>query len=383
MPEAADPLAQAGEVLVQAEVTARGLAQWFEATPNWWIALAIGLGAYAFLLFLRWGVLGALAFLANRSRSPWAALVRDVAARTAPLLFVILAIYLGTRVIALPAGIEGFIRAVTLIALVVQAAIWISNFVFGLVAREAERQALQGSGDATLKNAISLVQFAVRVVVWSVAALMILSNLGVDVTALVAGLGIGGIAIGLAAQGIISDLFASLSIVLDKPFVTGDFIIFGDFMGTVERIGLKTTRIRALSGEQVVVANADLLATRIRNYKRMQERRIVFKVGVTYQTPPEALEKIPTILREAVEAQSPTRFDRSNFQSFGDFALMFETVYYVLSADYAIYMNIQEQINLDVYRRFVSENIEFAYPTQTVFVARDGTEPGKSPSPGH
>ena len=210
--------------------------------------------------------------------------------------------------------------------------------------------------------------FIARVVLWSVIVLMALANLGIDVTALVAGLGVGGIAVALAVQNILGDLFASLTIVLDKPFVLGDFIIVGDYMGTVENVGLKTTRIRSLGGEQLVFGNSDLLSARVRNYKRMNERRIVFKIGVVYGTPHEKVERIPGMIREAVEHQENTRFDRAHFKEYGDSALVFETVYYMLVPDYNAYMDVQEGINLELYRRFQDEGIEFAFPTRTVFL---------------
>lgn len=207
-----------------------------------------------------------------------------------------------------------------------------------------------------------------RVAVWSLVALMMLANLGVDVTALVAGLGIGGVAVALALQNILSDLFASISILLDKPFVVGDFIIVGEELGTVEKIGIKTTRVRSLGGEQLIFANNDLLQSRVRNYKRMDERRIVFRVGIVYETPGDKLEAISGMLREIVEGIEQTRFDRAHFAEFGDFALQFEVVYYVLSSDFAIYRDIQQRINLAIFRRFERESIGFAYPTQMLHI---------------
>jgi small-conductance mechanosensitive channel len=179
--------------------------------------------------------------------------------------------------------------------------------------------------------------------------------------------------VALAAQNILGDLFASASIVLDKPFVMGDFVIVDDHLGTVERIGLKTTRIRSLSGEQLVFSNNDLLQSRIRNFKRMYERRVVFSIGVTYQTPHDKLAEIPALLRAAVEAREQVRFDRAHFKEYGDFSLNFEIVYYVLSPDFNIYMDIQQAINLEIHREFERRDIEFAYPTQTIFVERAGT----------
>ncbi|MBZ0254689.1 mechanosensitive ion channel family protein, partial [bacterium] len=193
---------------------------------------------------------------------------------------------------------------------------------------------------------------------------------------LVTGLGIGGIAIALAVQKVLGDLFASLSIVLDKPFVNGDFVIFDTVLGSIEHIGIKSTRIRSLTGEQIVCSNSDLLNTRIRNFKRMHERRVVFALGVTYQTPADKLEKIPGYIREIIESKDTVRFDRSHFKSYGDFSLNYEIVYYVLSPDYLVYMDIQQAINLEIYRKFEQEGIEFAYPTQTLFL--DKGENGES-----
>ena len=235
--------------------------------------------------------------------------------------------------------------------------IWLENY---------RKDETDGANRMTM-NALS---FLGRIALWAIVLLLILDNLGVDVTALVAGLGIGGIAIALAVQNVLSDLFASLSIVLDKPFIPGDFVVVGDMAGSVEHIGIKTTRIRSISGEQLIFSNTDLLGSRIRNFGRMRERRVVFSLGVTYQTPADKLERIPGIIREAIEGQEQVRFDRSHFASYGDSALNFETVYYVGSSDYATHMDILQSVNLAVYRRFATEGIEFAYPTQTLFVEK-------------
>jgi small-conductance mechanosensitive channel len=221
---------------------------------------------------------------------------------------------------------------------------------------------------------MSAIGFIGKLVVWSVVLLLALDNLGVQITTLVAGLGVGGIAVALAVQNILGDLFASLSIVLDKPFVVGDFLIIDNYLGSVEHVGLKSTRIRSLTGEQLIFSNNDLLRSRLRNYGRMYQRRVAFNIGVVYQTPREALKKIPGILQNAVEGQENVRFDRSHFKEYGDFSLNFETVYYVLVPDYNTYMDIQQAINMKIHEEFEGEGIEFAYPTQTVFVT--GTESG-------
>jgi len=225
--------------------------------------------------------------------------------------------------------------------------------------------------------------FVIKLLLWSIVMLLALDNLGIDVTALVAGLGVGGIAVALAVQNVLGDLFASLSIVLDKPFVIGDFVVVDTLSGTVEHVGLKTTRIRSISGEQIIVSNADLLKSRIRNYKRMQERRVVFAIGVEYRTPAAKLERIPDWLREIVSAQSNLRFDRAHLVSFGDSAIMYEVVYFVTDSDYLRYVDNQQEINLGIVRRFEAEGVRFAYPSRTVYVRHEeGTRRGaKSPEP--
>jgi small-conductance mechanosensitive channel len=185
---------------------------------------------------------------------------------------------------------------------------------------------------------------------------------------MIAGLGVGGVAVALAVQSILGDLFASLSIVIDKPFVIGDFVIVDEYMGTIEHVGLKTTRIRSLGGEQIVFSNSDLLKTRIRNYKRMRERRVLFGFGVLYQTPIDVVEKIPDLMRAIVEARKNVRFERAHFKAFGESSLDFEVVYWMLDPDYNLYMDVQQAINLEMLRVFEREGIGFAYPTRTLVI---------------
>lgn len=247
--------------------------------------------------------------------------------------------------------------------LLVQAVIWFNRALARYIRYHTKEQLEEDPAAVTTMQAVG---FVGRLVVYSLAVLLALSNLGVEIGPLVASLGIGGIAIALALQNVLGDLFASLSIVLDKPFVVGDFLVVGDFAGSVERVGLKTTRVRSLSGEQLVFSNADLLGSRIRNYKRMQERRISFAFGVTYQTSADQLEAVPGLVRGIIESEEGVRFDRAHFKAFGASSLDFEVVYYVLSADYAQYMDVQQRINLKLFRTFEEEGIDFAYPTQTL-----------------
>jgi small-conductance mechanosensitive channel len=287
----------------------------------------------------------------------------------------VVALFAGSLFVELPERGRAFVHSALVIALLIQLGIWASTALRFTFEHYRQRQIKKDPGSITALNAIRLLA---SVLLWLAILLLALDNLGFNVTALIAGLGVGGVAVALAVQNILGDLFASLSILIDKPFVIGDFIIVDDLMGSVEHVGLKTTRVRSLSGEQLVFSNSDLLKSRLRNYGRMFERRVVFTLGVTYQTPREQLKQIPGILKAAVEAQERTRFDRSHFAKYGDFSLNFETVYYVLGPDYTLYMNIQQAINLYVHEQFEQAGIEFAYPTQTLLVRREETAAGVS-----
>lgn len=222
--------------------------------------------------------------------------------------------------------------------------------------------------DVSLERSLKGIVRITKLLVWGLAVVFFLDNLGFKISAVIAGLGIGGIAVALAAQAILGDLFSYFAILFDRPFEIGDFIIIGDYLGVVEHIGIKTTRIRSLSGEQLIFSNTDLTNSRVRNYKRMEKRRVVFKLGVTYQTPLDKLKIIPGIIEKAIKNINDTIFDRAHFASYGDFSLIFEIVYYVLSSDYNKYMNTQQEINFTINKEFGAAGIEFAYPTQTLYV---------------
>ncbi len=214
----------------------------------------------------------------------------------------------------------------------------------------------------------------VNIVVWILGIVFLINNLGYDITSVITGLGIGGIAIALAAQTILGDLFNYFVIFFDKPFELGDFIIVDDKMGIVEYIGVKSTRLRTLSGEQLICSNTNLTNARVHNYKRMEKRRVVFSIGVIYETGSDKIEKIPGIIKQIIQSQSSTQFDRAHFSGFGDFSLNFEAVYYILSADYNIYMDTQQEIYFSILKMFRREGIEFAYPTQTLIFNRGSFE---------
>ena len=211
----------------------------------------------------------------------------------------------------------------------------------------------------------------INIFIWAIGLVFLMGNLGFDVSAVIAGLGIGGIAIALAAQAILGDLFSYFVIFFDRPFEVGDFITVQDKVGTVEYTGIKTTRVRALTGEQLVFSNTDLTNSRVHNFKKMEERRVVFRLGVVYQTSAAQLEEIPKIVKEIIEKHNDVRFDRGHFATYGDFSLNFEFVYFVIGSEYVKYMDTQQSINMKIYREFENRGIEFAYPTQTLFLNKE------------
>lgn len=290
-----------------------------------------------------------------------------VASHTHWLPILLAALFAGASVLELSAGPRHALNSIVTVALFWQVGVWASTAALAWI---EHKRRLSMDSDRAAVGTLGIVGIIARVLIWTMVLLLVLDNLGVNITALVAGLGVGGVAVALAVQNILGDLFASISITLDKPFVIGDFVIVDDFMGSVEYIGIKTTRLRSLSGEQIVMSNADLLKSRLRNYGRMVERRVVFTLNLTYETPRATLKRVPGIIKAIVETQPDARFDRSHFTKFGASSLDFETVYYVRSADYTRYADIQQEINFRIHEAFEAEGIEFAYPTQKLWLTR-------------
>ncbi|MCA9366295.1 mechanosensitive ion channel family protein [Candidatus Kaiserbacteria bacterium] len=283
-------------------------------------------------------------------------------------VYTIISVYIALQVFTLPALLSTMLLGGFLFSVVWQL-IEVATCFVDYAAQRMLHKDEDGDGvvDPNAATATHMVTLLARIILWGFGGIFLLSNLGVEVTSLIAGLGIGGIAVAFALQGILSDLFSSFSLYFDKPFRVGDYIVIGEHSGTVERIGIKTTRIRTLQGEELVVSNAELTATRVQNFKRMQERRIVFSFGVTYETAYEKLEQVNAMVEKAVGQAEGLRFDRSHFTSFGDSALLFEVVYFIDSSDYTAYLNAQQQINFSLMQQFAEAGIEFAYPTQTIY----------------
>jgi small-conductance mechanosensitive channel len=335
----------------------------------WLVALGVAAGVLGALLVVRGLVVRRLERLAPRTATEVDDLALGTLRHTSTLFLVALAVAAGRKALFdLPQDVKDAVALVAKLAFYVQAARWGWGAVAFWLARTTRRRAESDKASLATLNLLGVVA---RVAIAALVVLLALDAFGVNITALVTGLGIAGVAVALAVQNVLGDLLASLSIALDKPFVVGDTINFDQFTGTVENIGLKTTRLRALSGEQLVVANAELLKARIRNFQGQRERRVMFTLTFPLSTPPAAMARVPVLVRDAVTAQPETRFDRSHFSAITDQALAVETVYYVTSGDYALYMDVQQRINLALLEALAASDVQLAVPTRSVVVRGD------------
>jgi len=334
---------------------------------EWGTALFVTAGIFILIFLIRGIVLRHHAKGTYQNRWPWAGYILSALSQTKLLFIIVIALLSGTASLALPTKALLYVQNTSILLVFAQIGLWIDGLYRAWYAAYYERHVTSSPSTAT---ALGATRVAISAGIWICVLLLALDNVGVNVTALVTGLGIGGIAIALAVQSTLGDLLASLSIVLDKPFIVGDYLVIDQYMGTVENIGLKTTRLRSLSGEQLILSNANILKSNIRNYGRMYRRRVLNTIRVTYQTPIEKLQAIPGMVRDIVLSQQNVTFDRVHFKNFGDFSLDFEYVFFVNTADYNIYMDIQQNINLTLMRLFAEHKIEFAYPTQTLLVEK-------------
>ncbi len=328
------------------------------------VALVVLLaGVIAARLVARIG-LGALDRLSRRTQTQLDDLaVRLIKKNGVPLLYFV-ATYLAVASLRLA---PGFARALGFVTIAITTFFTLRT-VLGVASYLLEHYIKRENGNDQRAKSLMALMPVLSVLVWGVAIVFLLDNMGLRVSAVVASLGIGGIAVALAAQSMLRDFFSHVLILLDRPFELGDFIIVGSYLGTVEHIGIRSTRLRSLSGEELVVSNTDLTSGWIKNYKRMKERRIVFGFGVTYDTPSETLGKIPQVVREVVDNTPNTRFDRAHFFQFGASSLDYQVVYYILVPDYTQYMDAQQTINLQLKQRLELMGVEFAFPTQTVYL---------------
>jgi small-conductance mechanosensitive channel len=314
-----------------------------------------------------------LAAIAGRTSNRADDFFVEVLSGTSQWLMVLVALLIGVGMLDLGAPWASRVGQLWFVVLALQLALWANRAVGIGLRRYAERHS--PGGQAPQSAAATLISWGLRTLLWAVVLLAMLSNVGVNITAFVASLGVGGIAIALAAQNILGDLFASVAIATDKPFEVGDFIALGSVSGTVEMVGVKTTRIRSLSGEQVVMSNTEMLKQTVSNFKRLHERRIVFGFGVTYGTTADQAEAIPALVQGIVQASERLRFDRAHFKKFGDSSLDYEVVYIVQDPAFGVYMDEQQRINLALMRALAARGIGFAFPTRTVHVVGEGSGP--------
>jgi small-conductance mechanosensitive channel len=319
----------------------------------WGLAVLVGFIVFIAIRIAVRALARRLAARAEKQGSKILGFLAEVVSRTSFFTLLLAAVVAATQFVHLPGQIAALLRSLLVVAALLQGGLWAT-----LILEKWLEYRISSQKEAARSTAVTLLSFAGKLLLWGFIALMSLQNLGIDVTALIAGLGVGGIAVALATQTLLGDLLGSVVIAIDKPFEAGDLIIVGDLSGTVETIGLKTTRVRSIYGEQIVFANMDLLGSRIRNYKRMSERRVTFHLEIGSHTPVEKLDALPGIVKEEVMAHPDLRFERAYFQKFEGAAQIWEIVFYVLGADIGLHMDRQHQVNLALHKRFLKEGIE-------------------------
>ena len=350
-----------------------GFQSWFQSSAIFDDSLAgLALAATVALMFYLLMRLG-LRFAVRRMKKLSAHtstrlddMLVEVLSGTNRWLMLLAALLIGLGMLDLNERWNGRVSQLWFIAVALQLGLWLTRAI-GIALRRYQERHTSASMPQVSASA-TLLSWALRTVLWAIVLLAVLSNLGINITAFVASLGVGGIAVALAVQNILGDLFASLSIAVDKPFEVGDFIGIGALSGTVQFIGLKTTRIRSLGGEQIIISNTDLLKQVVKNYKRMEERRIVFNFGLTYDATPEQAEAVSAIVKKLVESNDKLRFDRAHFTGFGENSLDYEVVYIVKDASYSVYMDAQQALNLQLMRELAKLGVGFAFPTRTVYL---------------
>jgi len=348
---------------------------WNNTMENYLIALGIFLGIFIVLKLFDCIAIHRLEKLAKKSKTTWDDLIIEFLKEINWFFYLVLALYIGMRTLTLPETVNKIAYYVLVIFIGFYLAKGISkaieHFVQIQIKKRGDKQGIDTDGDGKANTSMMKVfGILAKIIVWTIVLLMILSNFGIEITPLVASLGIGGIAIALALQAVLGDLFGAFVIYFDKPFKEGDFIIIGNDMGIVEHIGIKSTRIKTLQGQELVVSNKELTSTRINNYKRMQKRRIQFSFGVQYDTGTKKLQKIKKIVKDIFEKVEEADLDRVHFKEFADSSLNYEVVYYVNTSDYNKYMDVQEEINMRLYKEFEKAKISFAFPTRTIYLEK-------------
>lgn len=341
---------------------------WGNAVSDYLISLGILVVSFIIIQFLKKLILNRLKKVEDNGRIlSYKFLIKSISSFGIPLLY-LGALYLAMQYIETNETVTNVLKFIYLLITVWIVIKFAKAVIEFLITRYSQ---VEGKEDNVrrFKPLLAFVNFLFYII----GLLFILDNLGFEIATVIAGLGIGGIAIALAAQAILGDLFSYFVIYFDKPFELGDFVVFDDKLGVIEKIGIKSTRIRTLRGELLVTSNSNLTNSRLHNFKQMERRRVVFTIGVVYQTKAEQLEEIPKIIKQIIDENETATFDRSHFFQYGPFSLDFETVYYVETNDYMKYMDVQQEINLKIYKEFEKRGIEFAYPTQTLYLNNEGS----------
>lgn len=342
---------------------------WGNSVYDYFLALIIFVVVIFALKIFQSIILSHLQKLSLKTATDFDDIMIEIFKKIKPPFYFFVALYFAIKSLVLPDLANKILLVLFIVVIVYEIIKAVERVVSYLFKRYLERNQ-DADTDQNSESMVRLMQILIKIALWIFGLILILSNLGVNVTSLIAGMGIGGIAIALALQNVLSDLFSAFSIYMDKPFKVGDFIVIGNDMGVVEKIGFKTTRLRTLQGEQLVVANKELTSVRVQNFRRMEKRRVVFTLGLTYDTKPEKIEAVPKIVEKIIDDVELAEFDRCHFAEYGSSSLNFEIVLYINSSDYNDYMDARQKINLNIYKAFVKEGIEFAYPTQTLFVKK-------------
>ena len=364
--KSSDPINAITETTEQAAEAAEQLFDWIGSGElSAIIAIAMVISLTILQRAIRWAILKGIVRLPSADDYSISALLQRVVKRFHIYFMISISLWITNQVMDLPAAVSGFIQIICVLAAVLQVAEWVQEFAVSAIKRNVARS----SGDArALASAFNIIKWFISAVIWSIALMLILSNIGADITPLIAGLGIGGIAIGIAAQGIFSDLFSSISIVMDKPFQVGDTVRYGESWGVIEDIGLKTTRIRSKSGEQIIISNTNLLDQEIHNMARMARRRIEVQFGFIYQTSPDLAEMVPEIVGKIVKDVQAVEFERCGMSGFGPSSIDYTLVFFSLQPDFNRSMAARSRVLLALFKGLQEEGLEFAYPTQTLFI---------------
>ena len=350
-----------------AEVLAGDFQRIFAGNPliDWVIAIGIIVGSFIVMMVVQRLLRRLLEGLEHKRNTFTLHFIAETVGRSGGLFFAIVSMSIGTQHLELTDNVRGVLDHLLIVAIILQLTRWLTSLV-ALIIIKHRQSSMEDNVENVSRLPLRFVGMLIKAALWLVAIGLCLDVLGYNLSGLVTGLGVSGIVVALAAQNIVADLFATFTIFVDRPFVVGELINVDDMVGKIERIGLKTTRIRSISGEQILIGNQDLLKSRLRNFARLTERRILFRLRVEYGTPPELLEKIPSIVKEIVEEQELTRYDRGHFADFGEYSLEFEFAYYVESPDFITVMNAREKVNLEISKRFKAHGIIFAFPKRVL-----------------